>query len=333
MRTLEDVLDAQLPDGLFPTFGGPEHKEIEERPETIVRNIGIHTFILEELMETFPDNDDVQEAVARGVDALLREAVNTEYGTAWGWLKKPRHGKDVMPPDIDDTARGHLVTMMAKKKGLIDVCPEYDFRTALLGILTPFGAYTFMGPKNNNAVCPVVNANVLQAYKMYLAERTQSNLLHDGVFLTLADYLEGVTGTCAFLDREPQRFSRYYTSHMIFTHSLSKSRDVLSGTALDRPSLRYTSITDRNTIERLMRRAEFESVDYAHALDAALGTLTLLRTGGSGVGIERGVDKIRSSEWKADPLYRWPGMGTHYGSSALTGVLCLSALKEAEGTA
>lgn len=315
---LKAILDQQNEEGLFPAYKARKGDKIVESESTKIDNIGVHTFILEKLLELYPKNESVKTIFQKGIDYLIKNSINSDGRYLWRWLKEPSREDYLYPPDYDDTLRARTVIEIAKKNGfdIPEEFKDFDYTEFLLEGMTPNGIFTFVGKKPGNVVCPVVNTNILYSYGLYLKSR-EDNQMKDIVFNKIKEYVKGVVGSDEFQLSNFSRLSRFYLSHMFLTYLISEQKEIFEG----------------NILSKVKKRVEKEKGNYRNVLETAWATLTLLNLEGNKEIIEKGTEQIQQSMtnsylWNSDPFYQHQRLNNIFGSSAGTSIFCIEALEK-----
>lgn len=319
-QELESILKLQSDDGFFPTYGADKTERIQEVCECLVRNIGIHTFVLEKLLQLFPNSTKARQAFQRGLFFLLGQSIKTEQGHLWRWLKEPTRQDYMYPFDYDDTSRARTIINLAQDAGfkIPKEFRDFDYLLVLSQGLTSDGVFTFIGDKPGNVVCPVVNANLLYSYGLHLAKQGK-NPYDDPTFNRIRSYLQRSIRNDKFQSQDFSEFSKFYLNHSLLVYLLSQQ----------------TGYFDKATLDIAKKRIQKIEGEYSNPLDAAWATSALIVLGGDDVLIDEGIKQIQNSKnnaglWDAEPFYQHQRLGNVFGSSAATTVFCLEALKLAQ---
>jgi len=313
------VLETQTQEGFFPTYRAEKGNKIKENPEARVDNIGAHAFVLEKILQLNPRNPLVREAFQNGLDYLLSDAVEYKSRKLWGWLKKPLKEDWFYPPDADDTARARIVIELAKINGfnIPEEFRDFDYAELIEEGMTPLGGrLTFIGFKPDDSICPVVNANLLNAYYIHLGMKGKS-VKDDSTPKKIIEYLERTIRTSEFQSSDFSRCSKFYLSHNLLAYLISFMKELFDG----------------DTLDIIKKRIEKENGQYKNPMEAALATTTLKNLGGNeetiGKGIKQIQDNIGSNYlWSPEPFYQHQRSRSIFGSSACTSVFCLETLSK-----
>lgn len=307
--------------GLFPTYRAKKGERIIESESAKIRNIGIHTFVLEKLMELYPIDPRTQTTYRRGLDCLVRDAISYKGVPVWRWLKNPSSKDYVYPPDYDDTARARVVIEEAKDSGLVlsEGFSEFPFEELLEeGLSQQGGVYIFMGEEKRTSerVDPMVNANVLYALMIHLRKR-DIPITGNKLVETIAHYLEGVIRSGEYFGKF-EDISRCYLSHNLFGYVISETQ-------------KKQPIFDSKTLKRVKERIEIQEAKYLNSLEASLASLALINLESTRDLIKKGRAQIQQSVgdshlWAPEPLFQHQRLGHVFGSRVGTSIFCVEAL-------
>lgn len=322
--SLNAILKKQDEEALFPTYIANKGEDIVESSDTEIRNIGIHTFVLEKLMELYASDPRVQEAFQKGLNCLLENSVEFDNIPLWRWLKTPSRGDYLYPPDYDDIARARVVIELAESNGykLDSKFVEFPFEELLEdGLSQQGGVYIFMvdEKRTSDRIDPLVNANVLYSLVIHLQQRNLP-IQRSKAVQNIVDYLSNIINSKEY-SREFEEISRCYLSHNLFGYVISETQ-------------KKQPIFDPKILRRVKQRVEEQRAQYPNSLEASLATLTLLNLDGNGDLIQEGHSQINESMdhsylWKPEPFYQHRRLGNIFGSSSCTSIFCLEALEKA----
>jgi hypothetical protein len=249
------ILCDQGTDGLWMTEQGLLNPDDGSTVEMIgqVENVGLHAFIIEQLLIHWNMIPEVRAACVKGLRALALEAVRVDDQWLWRWMKKPTRKDFLYPPDYDDTARAiatlHLGRSLLTRDewldaiegvcwadrpfdvsaaAIRDICSlDRDLRVVNSGEGECHALYTFMGgysAKANNTVDPVVNANIL--YALTLEDCTATNANASYLIRELQKYLSIVLRDWEHISPRFSDFSHYYLSPLFWAYICSQINHV-----------------------------------------------------------------------------------------------------------
>lgn len=237
---MQELLKYQDERGLFPTFG------LKGNSTRTLDSIFLHTFVLEYLLDHHSEEE--AEAIQKGLDFLVAQAVDENGIHVWQWLKNPPNEEDYRPPDTDDTMRARLIIEKALQKGF-DVPKKFEYfnyEAFLFSLIADDGLISTYVRDRNSGSCPIVNINIL-----YVLTSIGG---HDKIRSKIKSDLRCIADFAYF---EPEIFtkqSRYYTFPLFPVYVLSKTiasdPDLFSAEEKQRV-LEYTRrVTPKNVIER-----------------------------------------------------------------------------------
>lgn len=313
---LRDVLSLQNKEGFFPTYKFKKGDIIEETPNSEIKNIGIHSFLLEKILKLSPSSIQIKNAFVKGFNYLLKDSVYFGGRFLWRWLKNPTRMDYLYPPDVDDTARARAVIEIAKQNNFLIPLEfqKFDYENFLLENLTEKGVLTFIGNKPNNVVCPVVNANILYSFGIYLKgkmEIPENNPIYNKVKIYLEQFIENKN----FQETDFHNLSKFYLSSNFFGYIISEQKENFN----------------QEILNKIRVNIENKKGNYENSLESAFATSALIRLDGDFGIIKKGIKKIFGSKnknglWDAYPLYQHRRLNNVFGSVALTSLFCLESI-------
>ncbi len=315
---LERILEQQTKEGFFPTYRAKKGKPIIESENNRIDNIGIHTFIIEKLLDLEPLNPRVREAFQKGLDFILNDTIEYKGRFVWGWLKNPLKESYLYPPDYDDTARARAILEIAQINDfeISTKFKDFDYGGFLSEGLTRNGVLTFVGDKSGNVVCPVVNANILYSYGIYLKNRNLSPNKNK-IYNKIRTYLKKVVDSDEFQLPNLSGLSKFYLSPPLFAYLVSEQKEVFN----------------KITLNKVKERIERENGEYRNPLEAAWATSSLINLNGNNVLIDKGIGLIQQSVnhdglWNPEPFYQHQRLDNLFGSKVGTSIFCIEAMRK-----
>jgi len=323
-QRLKAILEQQDEEGLFPTYRTKKRERIIESESAKIKNIGIHTFVLEKLIDLYPENSIINSAFQNGLKLVTRDSIEYNGIQLWKWLKNPTSEDYLYPPDYDDIARARVMIELAKTSGfeLDNKFLEFPFESILEdGLSEDGGIYIFVGDKKrtNDRIDPMVNANILYSLVMHLQKRNIP-VQKSKVAERISDYLSKIINSVDYFNCDFENISRFYLSHNLFGYVISRTQ-------------RIEPMFDGKMLDKVRKKIENQKGQYNNPLEAALATSALINLGGNKKLIVEGKIQIQQSMkdsylWGPEPFYQHRRLGHLFGSSAGTSIFCIEALEK-----
>ncbi len=288
---MQKLLNYQGKRGLFPTIGlkGDSKRSLD--------SVFLHTFVLEYLLDHHSEEES--EAIQKGIDFLISQAIDERGTYVWQWLKDPLRGEDYRPPDIDDTMRARLVIEKALQREF-DVPREFehfDYEAFLRPLMADDGSIRTYVRDRHSGSCPIVNTNILYALTSIGG--------HDEIRSGIKGYLKYMADSASFGPEIFTEQSKYYISPLFPIYVLSKTAatdpDLFSAEEKQRVFEYAKRVTPKNVLERAWQSNILK--DFGQEISAT----------------ELSFDCI--------PIFRSRKLKEYYGSSSATAVFCLESHK------
>jgi len=270
----------------YPTYRADKGEIITKK--TKINNIGIHSFIIQNLYEI--NSQKYKETLQRGLDYILTQSVDYNGEKMWKWIKDATGDYD-FPPDIDDTARAIHIIELARKAELV-IPEEYkyiDFEGIINEVMTKSGVKTFISRKKNS-VCPYVNANVLNAYVMQLKNKKE-NWQEDKTLGVLINKLENII-------KKGEIKSDYYISEPFFYYLISENIELFDSKI--QKIVKERKVISKNNLEYAYESLKKINCDELPEYDVPI-------------------------DFSAYPLYQHKRKNNVFGSDILTATTCYKA--------
>ena len=312
-RAINFLYDSQLAYGEFKTYAASDETMSEEC--RFDSSPFATAFVLYSI--SFWRDARVRVMTARGLDFLRSEM---EGNGLWRYWSSRNELRDVLPPDLDDTA---CISFILKKHQ-----QPIANRELILANRTRDGLfYTWLIPRANctpnlaNEIPRAVNASALTLFSI---SGTLDNIdcavnANGLLYLGECEETQPAIGYLNHSVLEEEICSSYYADRLAFYYMFSRA--CFNGAS----SLGETRSAVMN---RITARQERDG-SFGNELLTALAICTWLNFKEPRDGLERAIESLLQTQsqggsWKKIPL--WLGPAPYYGSEELTTALCVEAL-------
>lgn len=336
-ETLTKVLAAQQ-NGFWETYRGVVAADGTTAWETQpILNIGLHCFVIRILLQLYPSDIEVHQAVVAGLRAIIQQAVEVGgHGMMWRWLKNPTQDYYLYPPDWDDTCVAvgtlRIGQRVLNAEEWEQVCGSVDINQYLYPLaplitndLSYIGKYkapfTFMGggTKPGNCVDPVVCANIMHG--MVLNDEYPGDDCTKNVFEETIKYLRSVV-EAENLFSDFADYSRFYLSPWFFAYVLAHLHQSTPGLVGSEVLARFCKhALSTTTISTMAPEEAAWAMMALKIVGVDKGTILndLTKQVLEGFSPQRGVHQVM-------PIYQHRRLGQVFGSQACSTLFCMEAL-------